>query len=162
MSIAPPPDVPRHDVRMDGVYFVRASAGAASVKALTSGSFSYCFMVRRGRLQLETDFPIARTLDLGPGDAVAFSGLAPHVFRCSGASVEANPGAFDLRPVPTQDPGDEVDIFLGVAPSEALALGSLIWGANSERNCERRAPQFPLHSFLQTPQASGGALASIP
>ncbi|MBP7648217.1 MAG: helix-turn-helix transcriptional regulator [Phenylobacterium sp.] len=128
MSIAPPPDVPRHDVRMDGVYFVRASAGAASVKALTSGSFSYCFMVRRGRLQLETDFPIARTLDLGPGDAVAFSGLAPHVFRCSGASVEANPGAFDLRPVPTQDPGDEVDIFLGVAPSEALALGSLIWG----------------------------------
>ena len=44
-------------------------------------------------------------------------------------------------------------MVLGSSPSR---------GANSERNCERRAPQFPLHSFLQTPQASGGALALIP
>lgn len=127
--IAPliPGDLPRHDVRMDGVYFVRASADAGCVKALAPGSFSYCFMVRRGRLRLETDFPVAHAFDLGPGDAIAISGLAPHDFRVAGAGTEP-PSAFALRPMPAPDPGREVDVVLGVAPSEALALGSLILG----------------------------------
>jgi AraC-like DNA-binding protein len=112
---------------MDGVYFVRAAAGAGCVKALEPGSFSYCFMVRRGRLRLETDFPAARTFDLGPGDAIAVSGLAPHAFRAPGAPIEP-PDAFVLRPMSAPDPGLEVDVVLGVAPSEALALGSLIMG----------------------------------
>lgn len=123
-----PGDLPRHDVRMDGVYFVRAAADAASVKALEAGSFSYCFMLRRGRLRLETDFPFTRAFDLGPGDAVAISGLAPHALRTPSAAADTPATAFDLRPVPDPDPGRDIDIFLGVAPSEALALGSLIWG----------------------------------
>jgi AraC-like DNA-binding protein len=128
MSLPPPPDLARHDVRMDGVYFVRAAADAGCVKALAPGSFSYCFMVRRGRLRLESDFPFARTLDLGPGDAVAISGLAPHTFSAPNAAAGASPAAFDLRPMPDADPGREIDVVLGVAPSEALALGSLVWG----------------------------------
>jgi len=128
MSPAPiPGDLPRHDIRMDGVYFVRASADARCVKALEPGSFSYCFMVRRGSLHLETDFPVSRTFDLGPGDAIAISGLAPHVFSSPGAAAQP-PTTFELRPMPSPDPGLEVDIVLGVAPSEALALGSLIMG----------------------------------
>lgn len=128
MSPSPlPGDLPRHDVRMDGVYFVRAAADAGSVKALEPGSFSYCFMVRRGLLRLETDFPVTRAYDLGPGDAMAISGLAPHVFRAVGVGPEA-PTPFDQRPISAPDPGREVDVVLGVAPSEALALGSLIMG----------------------------------
>jgi len=42
----------------------------------------------------------------------------------------------------------------GLPPS---GLPSLTWRANSERNCERRAPQFPLHGFLQTPQVLHGS-----
>jgi AraC-like DNA-binding protein len=112
---------------MDGVYFVRAAADGGCVKALEPGSFSYCFMVRRGRLQLETDFPLTRAFELGPGDAMAISGLAPHAFRTPSAELEP-PTPFDLRPMQAADPGREVDIVLGVAPSEALALGSLIMG----------------------------------
>jgi AraC-like DNA-binding protein len=129
--VSPPPvalDLPRHDVRMDGVYFVRAAADAGDAKALEAGGFSYCFMVRRGRLRLETDFPLMRSFELGPGDAVAISGLAPHVFRAPGVAAAAPISGFDLRPMPQPDPGREVDIVLGVAPSEALALGLLIWG----------------------------------
>lgn len=128
MSPAPiPVDLPRHDVRMDGVYFVRAAADARCVKALAPGSFSYCFMVRRGRLRLETDFPVTRAFELGPGDAMAISGLAPHAFRAPGVAT-GPPTPFELRPMPAPDPGREIDIVLGVAPSEALALGSLIMG----------------------------------
>lgn len=112
---------------MDGVYFVRASASTGSVRALQSGSFSYCFMVRRGKLRLETDFPVSRAFELGPGDAIAISGLAPHAFIATGAAAQPS-AAFDLRDMPSPDPGHEVDIVLGVAPSEVLALGSLIMG----------------------------------
>lgn len=121
-------DVPRHDVRMDGVYFVRAAAGAGGAHALELGSYSYCVMLRRGRLWLETDFPFARTFALGPGDAIAISGLAPHVFRAPGAGASVCAMPFDLRPMTAADPGHEVDIVLGVAPIEALALGCLIIG----------------------------------
>ena len=122
-----PQDLPRHDVRMDGVYFVRAAADAACVKALEAGSFSYCFMVRRGRVRLETDFPVTREFELGPGDAMAISGLAPHAFRAPGAGTEP-PSRFELRPMSAPDPSRAIDVVLGVAPSEALALGSLIMG----------------------------------
>ncbi|WP_430420957.1 helix-turn-helix domain-containing protein [Phenylobacterium sp.] len=128
MSLAFTPDVVRNDVQMDGVYFVRAAADAGSVKALAPGAFSYCVMVRRGRLRLETDFPLTRTYDLGPGDAVAISGLAPHTFRAADAASDRPANGFDLRGVSDPDPGRAVDLFLGVAPSEALALGSLVWG----------------------------------
>lgn len=113
---------------MDGVYFVRAAADIGCVKGLEAGSFSYCFMVRRGRLRLETDFPVTLTFELGPGDALAISGLAPHVFRATGAPPHEPLSDFDLRPMQEDDPGREIDVVLGVAPSEALALGSLIWG----------------------------------
>jgi AraC-like DNA-binding protein len=120
-------DMPRHDVRMDGVYYVRAAADAGSVKALAPGNFAYCFMVRRGSLRLETDFPVSRSFELGPGDAIAISGMAPHAFATRGAGGGPTT-AFTLRPMASADPGREVDIVLGVVPSEALALGSLILG----------------------------------
>ncbi len=120
-------DLPRHDVNMDGVYFVRVSAAAGCVRALQPGNFSYCVMVRRGDVRLETDFPVRRAFNLGPGDAIAISGLAPHAFIAPGAPPQV-PTAFELRPMPSPDPGHQVDIVLGVAPSEVLALGSLIMG----------------------------------
>ena len=122
-----PSDLPRHDIRMDGVYFVRGSAETASVSALEPGSFSYCVMVRRGQMRLETDFPVNRAFELGPGDAIAISGLAPHAFRTVDAGAEAT-SPFEMRAMSAPDRGRTVDIVLGVAPNEALALGSLIMG----------------------------------
>lgn len=111
---------------MDGVYFIRASSDGC-VNALEPGNFSYCFMVRRGRMRLVTDFPASCAFDLGPGDAIAISGLATHAFHAAGERT-APPDPFALRPMQAPDPGREIDIVLGVAPSEALALGSLIIG----------------------------------
>lgn len=122
------PDNPRHDVRMDGVHFVRASAVAPFAKSLEPGNTSYCVMVRAGRMRLETDFPVHREIDLGPGDAVAVSGLTPHVFRSMGAAPAAPPDHFEPRPMTEPASTAEVRLIIGVAPNEALALGSLMIG----------------------------------
>lgn len=56
-------------------------------------------------------------------------------------------------------------LFPGSSAVEQPAVNRLVAGSNpargasSERDCERNVSQFPLHSFLQTPQASGGDLA---
>lgn len=125
---APPPDLARHDVRMDGVQFVRASASGAFAKRLAPGAFSYCVMVRGGRLRLETDFPVPTAIELGPGDAVAVSGLTPHVFRASSGGACDASERLRLRPLTSPDPAAEVELVLGIAPIESMALGSLMIG----------------------------------
>ncbi len=122
------PDNPRHDVRMDGVHFVRASAVAPFAKVLDPGNYSYCVMVQAGRLRLETDFPVYREIELGAGDAVAVSGLAPHVFRSIAAAPAGQPDGFQQTPMTEPASGAEVRLILGVAPNAALALGSLMIG----------------------------------
>lgn len=131
-----PTDNPRHDVRMDGVYFVRASATNAFAKSLEPGNYSYCVMVQTGRLRLETDFPVYRQIELGAGDSVAVSGLAPHVFRATDASLAAPSDHFERRPMTEPGPGAAVELILGVAPNEALALGSLMVGPIVVRRAE--------------------------
>lgn len=126
--MTPTLDNPRHDVRMDGVYFVRASASAPFAKSLDPGNYSYCVMVQTGRLRLETDFPVYREIELGPGDAVAVSGLSPHVFRSMGVSPAAAPDGFERSSMTGPASEVEVRLILGVAPNEALALGSLMVG----------------------------------
>lgn len=137
MTSSASPELPRHDLRMDGVYFVRASDTGDAPRALPAGSFSYCVMVRRGRLRLETDFPFTRALDLQPGDAVAISGLASHVFLGPRAVAGSPAGPFATQPLLDPDPGAEIDLILGVAPSEALALGSLVWGPTVIEQAQR-------------------------
>jgi AraC-like DNA-binding protein len=126
--MTPLADNPRHDVRMDGVYFVRASADGPFAKSLEPGNYSYCVMVQAGRMRLETDFPVYREIELGPGDAVAVSGLSPHMFRSWDAATFAQPGGFERRPMTEPASKAEVRLILGVAPNEALALGSLMLG----------------------------------
>jgi AraC-like DNA-binding protein len=121
-------DRSRNDVRMDGVFFRRVSAAGPFAKALEPGGYSYCVMVRSGWLRLETDFPVAMEVELGAGDAVAVSGLAPHLFRTPGAPRTAAVGRFERRPLTGGGPPAEVELVLGVAPNEALALGSLMLG----------------------------------
>jgi AraC-like DNA-binding protein len=113
---------------MDGVYFVRASAGASFAKAFDTGNYSYCVLVQTGRLRLETDFPVYREIDLAPGDAVAVSGLAPHVFCSTDVRVTSSADRFEPRSMTEMAPRAEVELIVGVAPNEALALGSLMVG----------------------------------
>jgi AraC-like DNA-binding protein len=125
---APLPDHARHDVRMDGVYFFRTVIAGAFLKALEPGNFSYCVMVRSGQLVLETDFPTALEIELRAGDAVAVGGLAPHAFHGVGAARRlSDPGRFERLPMTGGERG-EIELIIGVAPSEALALGAVLIG----------------------------------
>jgi AraC-like DNA-binding protein len=113
---------------MDGVFFFRATIDGPFVKALEAGNFSYCILVRAGRLRLETDFPKAPEIDLASGDAVAISGLAPHAFRSIAAPAVQAPGQFERLPLAGVGSNGEVELIVGVAPSEALALGAILVG----------------------------------
>jgi hypothetical protein len=124
----PLPDHARHDVRMDGVFFFRAAVDGHFIKALDPGNFSYCVMVRSGHLLLETDFPRAPEIDLRPGDAVSVSGLAPHAFRSVEAPRSQGSSKFDRLPLTGGEKAGDVELIIGVAPSEALALGSVLVG----------------------------------
>jgi AraC-like DNA-binding protein len=121
-------DRSRHDVRMDGVYFVRAWADGPFSKSLDPGNYSYCVVVRAGRLRLETDFPAYQQIELAAGDAVAVSGLAPHVFRSTQAGAAVGSDRFERQRLSEPGRRAEVELIVGVAPIEALALGSLMLG----------------------------------
>ncbi|MBS0411503.1 MAG: helix-turn-helix transcriptional regulator [Proteobacteria bacterium] len=127
---APPqvlPPASPNDVRMDGVAFFRAGAGGTFQRRLPAGNFSYCVAVRAGRLRLEIDFPAPVRISLEPGDVVALSGLAPHIFQgLSGPPSAA--AVFDLLPMASEGPVGEVALIVGAVPNEGLALGSLSAG----------------------------------
>ncbi|HEY1710780.1 MAG TPA: AraC family transcriptional regulator [Rhizomicrobium sp.] len=113
---------------MDGVTFFRASIGGAFSKALEAGNYAYCVMLRTGRMRLDIDFPVPAEIELGPGDGVAVSGLTPHSFHSLGKAAPAAIGRFDRLPVSGSGARSDVELIIGVAPSEALALGSLMVG----------------------------------
>lgn len=117
-----------NDVRMDGVYFCRARASGDFLCALAPGNYSYCVMIRAGRARFASEFPAAFDIELGAGDAVAVSGLAPHAFRALGRSAGGAPARFLISPLGEPAPPADLDLVLGVAPNEALALGSLTVG----------------------------------
>jgi len=117
-----------NDVRMDGVYFCRASASGLFVKALAPGNYSYCAMIRTGRVRFVADFPAAVDVELEAGDAVAVSGLAPHSFRAGAGRPGETPEGFEISPLGEPAPPADFELVLGVAPNEALALGSLTLG----------------------------------
>lgn len=120
----------RADVRMDGVYFFRSFSSYPVNKCLDPGDFSYCFMVRRGNLRLTIDFPEPTSIDLVPGSIVAISGLAPHRFYSLPENGKhPSPDSFSRVPISEQiDANNDVELLLGVVPSENFALGNLIIG----------------------------------
>jgi AraC-like DNA-binding protein len=113
---------------MEGVFFFRASMQGGFIKELDAGNLSYCVMVRSGELRLETDFPRAPEIELRAGDAVSVSGLAPHAFSSIPAPVADAPERFERLPMTGCEPRGEVELIIGVAPSESLALGSVLVG----------------------------------
>lgn len=135
----------RADVRMDGVYFFRSFASYPVNKRLDPGDFSYCFMVRRGNLRLTIDFPEPKSIDLAPGAIVGISGLAPHrIHSIEDTAEAAAPDGFPHVPISEQIDADcDVELLLGVVPSENMALGNLIIGPiylsqESSPECARR------------------------
>jgi AraC-like DNA-binding protein len=77
-------------------------------------------------VRLETDFPVAVSVELGPGDAVSLSGLSPDVFRSLDMPSGAAAGRFALRDLADASAPGEVELVIGVAPSESLALATLM------------------------------------
>ncbi len=137
MTTRPPPvDRSRNDVRMDGVFFRRASAHGDFARTLDPGTFSYCVMIRSGRLTLEADFPTRLSITLEAGDTVSISGLVPHVFHRVGLESTAPPEPFEARPMAEAAEEGDVELVIGVAPNEALALGSLLLGPIVVRTAE--------------------------
>lgn len=119
------PGASRNDIRMDGVGFHRAAAGDGRWR-LPAGKISYCIAVRRGRLDLEIDFPALTRMDLAEGDVVAISGLAPHQFVVGDAADESRP--FALTSLADPVAGEDVQLIVGAVPSEILALSSMAFG----------------------------------
>ncbi len=119
----------RHDVRLDGVAFWRARAAVPSRLCLDPGAVVYFLAVVSGRLTLRTQFLEEDVIALGPGDCLSLSGMTPHVFD-AGAAVDAEPiGRFALLDVAAgRDPGVSVDLIVGIAPHEAMALANMING----------------------------------
>ncbi len=119
----------RYDVRMDGVYFFRSMPAAPFHLALEGGDYSYCFMVKRGTMTLNIEFPVSQTFDLVPGDIVGLSGLTSHAFRSTGCDVSAPTGLFEKQPFADAEaqPG-EVDLLIGVVPQETMALSNMVIG----------------------------------
>ena len=119
----------RADVRMDGVYFFRSSASYPFNKALDPGDFSYCVMVRRGHMRLTMDFPEPRTIDLEPGAIVGISGLAPHRLHSPTGAQRLSAEAFEQISIQEQiDPDSDVELLIGVVPSENISISNLIMG----------------------------------
>jgi AraC-like DNA-binding protein len=126
----------RRDVRMDGVYFCRASVDGPFAKSLDLGNYSYCVLVRAGRLRFESDFPTAISLELGPGDVVGLSGLSSDVFRSLDTPSGDEVGRFNPRDLADPAPPGDVELVVGVAPSESIALASLMVGPIIVRRAE--------------------------
>src|SRR6185312_12991634 len=92
------------------------------------GDFSYCVMVRRGAVVLQTDFPQAPRIALGAGDAVSISGRAAHAFTSADIARAAQPLAFERHALPPDGRTGEVELVIGVAPNQQLALGTVLAG----------------------------------
>ncbi|HTX49657.1 MAG TPA: AraC family transcriptional regulator, partial [Caulobacteraceae bacterium] len=56
------------------------------------------------------------------------SGLVPHVFRSPGATASLQVGRLETRPMSEAARDAAVELVIGVAPNESLALGSLMVG----------------------------------
>ncbi len=153
----------RRDVRMDGVEFYRTTADGGVRRILPAGRNSYCVIVRSGRLDLQVEYPKVATLALNAGDVVAVSGLAAHAFVPPAAAAATAP--FERRPM-TEPVTGASELIIGVVPSEALALGSLmlgpiliradehpslsrqVWRATEMLEEEYRAPPSPDHALV--------------
>lgn len=132
------------DVRMDGVYFFRSAASYPFRKALDAGDYAYCFMVRRGNIRLTTEFPLASTIDLGPGDIVGVSGLTPHAFQSLPVVEGLETSSFERFEISdAPDRNSDVELILGVVPQESIALSNMVLGPiylnrSSTPECARR------------------------
>jgi AraC-like DNA-binding protein len=133
-----------NDVRMDGVYFFRTSAAYPFEKIFEPGYFSYCIMVRRGRMRLTVEFPTPQSIDLEPGSIVGLSGLVPHVMHSLPRIAGLGPGVFEQMTISEPAAEDhDVELIVGVAPSESIALSNMIIGliylnSSSFPECSRR------------------------
>jgi AraC-like DNA-binding protein len=119
------------DIRMDGVGFSLAQPGSNFVMSGLSGPVSLCYLVRRGSLWLEVQWPRRLTTALPEGTIVGISGLIPHWLKsdpAKSADGASPPLGMSLRSGLPDQGG--VQILIGHAPIEALAESTLIAGVS--------------------------------
>jgi AraC-like DNA-binding protein len=119
------------DIRMDGVGFSLAQPGSNFVMSGLTGPVSLCYLVRRGGLWLEVQWPRRLTTELPEGTIVGISGLIPHWLKSDptkSAEGASPPRGDSLRPGLADHGG--VQILIGHAPIEALAESTLVAGVS--------------------------------
>ena len=119
------------DIRMDGVGFSLAQPGSTFVMSGLTGPVSLCYLVRRGDLWLEVQWPRRLTTALLEGTIVGISGLIPHWLKSDPskpAEGASPPRAESLHPG-LRDAGG-VQLLIGHAPIEALAESTLVAGVS--------------------------------
>jgi AraC-like DNA-binding protein len=118
------------DVRIDGAGYGRAGLTPPFCVSGLTGPVSLLYLVRGRPLWLEVAQTPRRTVRLEPGTFVGLSGVMPHWFKSEpGLPVLAarKLGLAPLGPGPRQE-GD-VELIVGHAPIETLALTNMVSGA---------------------------------
>src|SRR5579872_4200298 len=156
------------DIRIDGAGFSIASLDPPFCVSGVAGPVSLCYVVRGAAVWLEVETAQLRTLRLEPGTVVGLSGVAPHWFKSDAGLSRL--GAKPLAPEPLGPQArasGQVELLIGQAPIETLALASTVNGAvlvepDGGRIARRLRRAFEaIEDELRDPDPNGGTAAVV-
>ena len=156
------------DIRVDGVGFSVASLVPPFCVGGLTGPVSLCYVVRGAALWLEVETGQRSTVRLEPGTVVGLSGVVPHWFKSDPglSTLGARPLVYEPLGPHTRVSG-EVELLIGHAPIETLALSNTVSGAvlvaPDDSRIARRLSRAveAIEDELRDPDPSGGTSAVV-
>ena len=157
------------ETNMEGVQYLQARLAPPFCVAGVSGPVTLCYFVRQGPLWLELERGARTALELPTGAVVGASGLSPHWFKSTARSPRRGAPPLDCRPVDACAVAEgEVDLIVGVAPIESLAInfgrtGAAVVTARDAPAAHRRIWHAwrAIEDELLDPSPAGGAALAI-
>ena len=157
------------ETNMEGVQYSRARLATPFCVAGLSGPVTLCYFVRQGPVWLELERGARKALELHTGAVVGASGLSPHWFKGEARGTRRGAPPLECRPVDHSPPvAGEVDLIVGVAPIESLAInfgrtGAAVVTARDAPVAHRRIWRAwcAIEDELLDPSPAGGATLAI-
>jgi AraC-like DNA-binding protein len=156
------------DIRVDGVGFSAAPLTPPFCVSGLTGPVSLCYVVRGAALWLEVETSQRKTIRLEPGSFVGLSGVIPHWFKSDPGLPTLGAPPLAYEPLgPQSQAGGAVELIIGHAPIETLALTNTVNGAvvvppDDSRIARRlRRAVEGIEDELRDPDPIGGASAVI-
>jgi AraC-like DNA-binding protein len=166
-QINPEAQIRLADIRVDGVGFSTASLTPPFCVSGLTGPVSLCYIVRGAALWLEVETAHRKTLRLEPGTFVGLSGVIPHWFKSDPGLPALGAMPLAHEPLGPQSQAGGVELIIGHAPIETLALTNTVNGAvvvppDDSRVARRlRRAVEGIEDELRDPDPVGGAAAVI-